>query len=105
MKVEIEIDEENIKNYIQKYCQDVLTSRFCSMDLRNLIELKVKETLLRTFDETSFKDIIERNCQEFAKQEIEKAAQKKLPGWVNRQIKEMLKYARASFWDKENKND
>lgn len=101
MKVEIEINEEDIKNYIQKYCQDVLTHRFCSMDLKNLIEQNVKETLLRTFDGTSFREIIETTCQELARQEIERVAQKKIPGWVNRQMKEMLKYARASFWDKE----
>lgn len=71
------------------------------MDLKKLIEQKAKETLLRTFDETSFREIIETTCQELAKQEIERTAQKKLPGWVNRQMKEMLKYARASFWDKE----
>lgn len=101
MKVEIEIDVGAVKNYIQKYVDQSISGSYVYTDLRRLVEEQTKKCLDKAFINAGFLDIIEKTCREVAIKEIEKSATKKVPGWVQQQMKEMLKYAHASFWKKD----
>ena len=103
MKIEIEISEKDIKDYVEQYFDQNLRKSYVSYDFKKFLEDHVKAALSRSFAETDFMTIIEKNCREIAIKEIDKAANQKVPGWVARQMKEMLKYARASFWEVEAK--
>jgi len=98
MLIEVEILDQDIKNYIESYCKSNLRSGYRSMDFTRFLDEQVKKALIKAFSETDFMDLIETNCREVALEEINKAAKQKTPGWVRQQMKEMLKYARAEFW-------
>jgi len=97
-----EIPDEVIENHIKSYIKNSLTGSSYSYSLSKIIEECVKETIIREFQNSSFSKVIEDKCQEIALKEIELAAKKKVPGWINNQMKEMLKYARARFWEDKN---
>jgi hypothetical protein len=99
MKIEIEISENDIRNHVESYINNELRQRTYSNTLKNLINSKTKEALTRAFEEMNFGPLIADECEKIAIKEIEKMAAKKVPGWVAQQMKEMLKYARAKFWE------
>jgi rRNA-processing protein FCF1 len=101
MKFEIEVDEKALKAVFQEMIDKTISNRHCSYDMKQFLESRVKEALDRSFKQGDFMALIEENCRKVALAEIEAAAKKKTPGWVNQQMKEMLKYAKASFWEKQ----
>ena len=98
MKIEIEVDENELKAFFQDMIDKTVSKRNYSYDMKQFLESRVKEALDRYLKQGDFMELIEESCRKVALEEIEAAARKKTPGWVNQQMKEMLKYARASFW-------
>lgn len=99
MKLEIEINDADINKYIQRSF-DNITSGYVNVNMQSFLNERVKEGLEKAFKETDFSELIQEKCIEVATAKIEEAAQKKVPGWIAQQMKEMLKYASATFWDK-----
>jgi hypothetical protein len=91
--------QEALDNYIKTNFKG---ERVCSYRLNNIINEAMTESVKNAFaKDPDIKQMIVDGIQTIANEEVRKIANKKVPGWVSRQMKEMLKYARASFWDKE----
>jgi hypothetical protein len=99
MKLEIEVSDELMRDYIEQYVKHNLSGSYVGLNIRNFLDEQTKKALAKAFNLSEFPEIIENACKEIALAEIKKSAARKVPGWVQNQIKEMLKYASARFWE------
>jgi hypothetical protein len=101
MKIEIEISDDDVKRNVEKYINSNLAGKGVGYGFKLMLDEVTREAIKRSFLETDFSHLIQERCHDLAIIEIEKAAAQKVPGWVKQQMKEMLKYARTQFWNKE----
>lgn len=93
MKFEIEIPENLIQERldrlvnIKEFGTNFNLSRIIDTAVQACVNDKIKETLTGELPEVT---------KAFIAEEIDKACRKKIPGWTNRRIKEMLEAVRLA---------
>lgn len=99
MKFEIEISDEEIRGALEKEFNDMATisGSYRASPVNGILRTVVRTQVEQAIESHDYSKAIVSLIDERADEEINKVVNAKLPGWISRQVKELLKYASANL--------